>query len=215
MTFAPRKVPSPEEPVEFYARGDKAYRCLLPTWPVRKGPPGSTDWLTPAEEGEAFPAKDLECPLPLEPFMWELLEDKEASCNDIGMDSGMLPPSPLMLGEHEPSPIEHEHWIKWHTQYIDMPAWWHEWEAVSNLDEFTQQVRTFFEVPKAQCQALGVENNHLTPPAPKHLRKDWFLPLLDPWMGSQDYQMLQPKMTLVYVRALQYWAEEAQLPIPG
>ena len=112
MTFALGKVPSPEEPLESYARGDKAYRCPPPTWPVRKESPDSTDWSTPAEEDEDLPAKDLECPLPLKPFVQELLEDEEASFTNAGTDSGLLPPSPLMLGDPEPSPVEHEHWMK-------------------------------------------------------------------------------------------------------
>ena len=119
VTFALEKVPSPAEPLESYDRGDEAYKCLLHTWPARKGPPDSTDWSTPAEEGKVFPAKDLESPPPLEPFMQELLE--EVSCTNAGMDSGMLPPSWPMLGDPGPSLMEHEHWIKLHTWYIDMP----------------------------------------------------------------------------------------------
>ena len=34
-------------------------------------------------------------------------------------------------------------------------------------------------------------------------------------MGSQDYQLLQPKKTSAYTNVLQYWAEEAQLPSCG
>ena len=57
-----------------------------------------------------------------------------------------------MLGDPKPSPMEHEHWIKWHAQYIDMLAWWHELEAVPNVAdpwEFAQRVRASFKVPKA------------------------------------------------------------------
>ena len=68
VTFAPGEVPSSGEPLESYARGDEAYKCLPPTWPARKGPPDVTNWSAPAEE--------LECPLPLEPFMQELLQMK-------------------------------------------------------------------------------------------------------------------------------------------
>ena len=33
--------------------------------------------------------------------------------------------------------------------------------------------------------------------------------------GSQDYQMKQPLKTLAYAKALQFWAEKAQPPMPG
>ena len=105
-----------------------------------------------------------------------------------------------------------------HAWYIDMLAWWCKLEAVPNLadaQEFAWRVRVSSEVPRAWCWVLGVENDNSALPAPKHLGKDWFLPLPDPQMGSQDYQILQPKKTLVYAKALQYWAEEAQLPNPG
>ena len=76
-------------------------------------------------------------------------------------------------------------------------------------------MRASFEVPKAQCQVLGVENDHSAPPAPKCFKKDQFLPLPDPQMGSQDYLLLQPKKTLVYAKVLQYWVKEAEPPNPG
>ena len=134
------------------------------------------------------------------------------------MDSCLFPLSPSMSGDLEPSPMEHEHWIKWHAWYVDTPSWWYIQEAVSNLDdpwEFAQRVGASFKVPKVQCCVLSVENDHSALPAPKCLRRDWFLPLPDPWVGSQDNWMLQPKKTLAYMRTLQHWAEVAQLPIPG
>ena len=35
------------------------------------------------------------------------------------------------------------------------------------------------------------------------------------WFGSQDFWLTQPQKTLAYAKALQYWAEKAQLPIPS
>ena len=101
----PHQTKASSEPPESYARGDEAYKCLLPTWPVRRGPPDDTDWLTPVKGDEASPSEELECPLPLESFVWELLEDKEASCTDARMDSSLPPLSPLILGDPEPSPM--------------------------------------------------------------------------------------------------------------
>ena len=135
VTYTPGEVPSSGEPLESYARWDEAYKCLPPTCPVRRVPPDNTDWSTPAEGSEASLSKELECPPPLEPFVQELLKDEKASCTDAGMDSGLPPPSPLTSGDPEPSPIEYEHWIKWHTRYVDTPAWWCELEAVPNVTD--------------------------------------------------------------------------------
>ena len=33
--------------------------------------------------------------------------------------------------------------------------------------------------------------------------------------GGQDYDMKQTQKTLVYTKALQFWVEKAQLPMPG
>ena len=35
------------------------------------------------------------------------------------------------------------------------------------------------------------------------------------WFSSQDFHLTQPQKTLAYMKALQYWAEKAQLPIPS
>ena len=35
------------------------------------------------------------------------------------------------------------------------------------------------------------------------------------WFRSQDFQLTQPQKTLAYAKALQYWAEKAQPPIPS
>ena len=59
------------------------------------------------------------------------------------------------------------------------------------------------------------ENDYSTPLAPKYIGKDGFLPPLDPRMGSQDYQLGQPRKTLAYVKALQYWVEWVKPLIPG
>ena len=80
------------------------YKCLLPTWPVRKGSLDDTDWSTTVERSEASPSKELECPPPLESFVQELSKDEEASCTNAGMDSSLQPPSLLMSGDPEPSP---------------------------------------------------------------------------------------------------------------
>ena len=82
----------------------------------------------------------------------EQLEDKDASCTDAGKDSGLLPPLPSMLGDPEPSPIEHEHWIKCVPDMLTCQLDGGKLEVVPNLgnpQEFAWRVRASFEVPKA------------------------------------------------------------------
>ena len=101
---------------------------------------------------------------------------------------------------------------------LDTLAWWWELKEVpnqDNLQEFTRRVWASFQVPKARCHASKVDNDHSTPPAPCSLDRDQFLPLLDMQFSSQDFWLTQPQKILAYVKALQYWAEKAQLPVPG
>ena len=67
----------------------------------------------------------------------------------------------------------------------------------------------------AQSQAPKGENDYSTPPAPKCIGKERFLLPQDPQMGSQDYRLEQPRKTLAYAKALQYWVERVKPLIPG
>ena len=106
----------------------------------------------------------------------------------------------------------------WCMQQLDTLAWWQELKEVpgqDNLQEFARRVQVSFQVPKARCYASKVDNDYSAPPAHHSLDRDPFLPLLDMWFGSQDFWLTQPQKTLAYVKAIQYWAEKAQPPIPG
>ena len=101
---------------------------------------------------------------------------------------------------------------------MDTPASWQELQAIPDVEdhqEFTWKVRASFEVLMAQSWAQGGENDYSAPPAPKCIGNDRFLSPLDPWMGSQDYCLGQPRNTLAYAKMLQYWAERLKLSIPG
>ena len=72
-----------------------------------------------------------------------------------------------------------------------------------------------FQVPKARCHMSKVDNNHSAPLTQHSLDRDQFLPLPDMQFSSQDFHLTQPQKTLAYVKALQYRAQKAQLPIPS
>ena len=112
----------------------------------------------------------------------------------------------------------HCKWIEWCGQYVDMPAWWRELQVIPDIEdhwELTQKVRVSFEVPMVRYQARGRKNDYSAPPALKCIGKDWFLPPLDPRMGSQDYHLGQSRKTLAYTKAFQYWAERAKPLLPS
>ena len=99
-----------------------------------------------------------------------------------------------------------------------MKAWWWGLKEVpgqDNLWEYARRVWASFEVPKAWCHASKVDNDHSVLLVPHSLDRDQFLPLPDMSFGSQDFQLTQSQETLAYAKALQYWAEKAQLPIPS
>ena len=70
-------------------------------------------------------------------------------------------------------------------------------------------------MPKVRCHAEKMKNDYLVLPGPYCIERDVFLPFNTMKFGGQDYCMKQPQKTLVYTKALQFWAEKAQLPMPG
>ena len=68
---------------------------------------------------------------------------------------------------------------------------------------------------KVRYLTLKMENDFSALPVPHWTERDAFLPFNTAKFGSQDYGMKQPQKTLVYAKALQFWAGKAQLPLPG
>ena len=79
------------------------------------------------------------------------------------------------------------------------------------MEEFTRKVWALFELPKSSSCAQGTPNDYSTTPIPQALECDQFLPISNIMFSGQDFQMWQPQKTLAYAKALQYWAEKAQL----
>ena len=53
------------------------------------------------------------------------------------------------------------------------------------------------------------------PPAPRCIQQKAFLPPLDPTFPCWNIREGQLEKTMAYIEALQYWAEKANLPMPG
>ena len=163
-------------------------------------------------------------------------QQEQAGRGDLGPLPSLDPDLEYFLGEHtslqgaeerrslqqdlqpEPPPEDYCKWIEWYGQYVDMPTWWQELQVIPNVEdhqELAWKVRTSFEVPMAWIQAQGGENEYSVLPDPKCIGKDRFLPPLDPWIGNQEYHLGQPRKTLAYAKALQYWVEREKPSIPS
>ena len=153
MTFAEGRAPSSlESSPERDTSADEAYKLPPLTWGVRG------HWMTnltgsrPTAEEEGDP----KCLPPLEPHLQVLLSGEETFLASAGVEGSF--PWTSTPNDPKPSPMEHVEWIKWHAQQPDMPAWWWELQGVTGHEdqqEFAMRIWASFEVPRAQCHALG------------------------------------------------------------
>ena len=99
-----------------------------------------------------------------------------------------------------------------------MPSWWEELTKIPGIadhQEFAWKVCTSFEVPKACNWVKKVNNYHTQPLAHPSIGKHHFLQLRGARFSSQDIHLTQLQHTIAYARALQHWAKEVHLPVPG
>ena len=133
------------------------------------------------------------------------------------------------MGQHEddpgqlempkPSPEDSNHWVLWHACWVETLAWWPElWRVPNQTDipQFARQVQVWasFQMPKVRCHTKKMENDYSVLPTPQCIERDAFLPFSTMKCGVLDYHMKQPHKILVYAKALQFWVEKAQLPMP-
>ena len=121
---------------------------------------------------------------------------------------------PQQTSMPEPSPQRNNEWIHWHTQHVEIPAWWQELQEVpsqSDIKEFIQRMHASFQVPKVRCHISKVENNYSVPPATPVPRQASVsaTPGHEIWQDHLQV-MMQLQKTLVYGKVLQHWAEKAQ-----
>ena len=107
----------------------------------------------------------------------------------------------------EPSVTNIEMWLEWQLQQLGTPSWWMELRAISgvrDLQKLTQKIWASFYIPKIQMRA-SLESEYTTPPAPKSLNQNAFLPNA---FSCQDVQQQPVLLTITYARSLQHWAEQ-------
>ena len=164
--------------------------------------------LTGAQEVEA----DLMCPPSLDPLQEDFLGGEAPQLGIEGGDVFWWSSMP------EPSLENSSEWVAWWANLVDTWTWWPELSMVPrerDVEEFARKVWASFELPKRRSHAQGTPSDYSAPPAPQALECDWFLTISNITFGGQDYDMWQLQKTLAYAKALQYWAEKAQLPCPG
>ena len=117
----------------------------------------------------------------------------------------------------EPPAEEHEKWVEWRGQAVDIPNWWQELEMITDVDDVqdAQKIWASFELLQWMSEVHNIENYYLAPLAPHCLYQKDFLSLPDLRFPCWDLWEEQQKKTIAYTEALQCWAERANLPVPG
>ena len=118
----------------------------------------------------------------------------------------------------EPAVLDFAEWVQWKAGKCDTPSWWMELSTVpgeDNTQELTRQVRASFGLPQ-QLWELDAERATLqAPPAPPCLHWQTFMPPPDSIFASRDIREVPREKVVAYARALQYWAEQNDLPTGG
>ena len=161
------------------------------------------------EDEEAPMDFNLEAPLELGPevncFLWgpaKSLEEEE--------DRKMSSPEPLVE--------DLEGWVTWRAQIHKMPGCWQELAKVPGEDAHEKlacEVQASFQLHQRTSEWHLVENCYQAPPVPLCLCQKSFLPLPDAKFACQDIREPQQEKTVAYTKALQFWAEKANLPTEG
>ena len=112
--------------------------------------------------------------------------------------------------DYLPGPLikNYDLWLGWWAHQLGTSHWWEKLTTIpkaGDIKTLAQKICTSFEVPAVQCRALR-NQDYTAPLAPKCLRRGMFLPNN---LSYQDVWQKPQLLTLAYVQALQYWAEEA------
>ena len=136
-------------------------------------------------------------------FLWGSLETSDNK-------GGEMPPEPTVLDFAE--------WVQWKAGKCDTPSWLmnYPWfQGKTTPEELARQVRASFGLPQ-QLQELDVEKATLqAPPALPCLHQQTFMLPPDSIFASQDIREVPREKVVAYARALQYWAEQNDLPTGG
>ena len=118
----------------------------------------------------------------------------------------------------EPTVLDFAEWVHWKAERYNTPSWWMEVSTVPGEDntmKLARQVRASFELPW-WLQELDVERATLqAPPALPCLHWQRFMLQANSIFASWDIREVPREKVVAYARALQYWAEQNDLPTGG
>ena len=86
---------------------------------------------------------------------------------------------------------------------------------VPDCKRLAWQIWASFSHPKRAAEIKETKYHCYAPPAPPCLLQDHFLPPPSTIFTCRDIQEVQREKTIAYTHALQYWAEESNLPTEG
>ena len=159
------------------------------------------------EEGSKGGDADLGELLELVPTVASFLQGLLETSDDEG---GEMSPEPAVLDFTE--------WFQWKVGKCDTPSWWMELSTVpgeDNTRKLARQVRASFGLPQ-WLQELDAERATLqAPPAVSCLHQQSFMLPPDSIFASRDIREVPREKVVAYARALQYWAEQNDLPTGG
>ena len=160
------------------------------------------------EEGSKGRDADLEELPELPPTVASFLRGSLEMSDDEGRE--MLP---------EPAVLDFAGWVWWKAGKCDTPSWWMELSVVpgeDNTRELARQVRASFGtamvVMGTRCRkGYSAGSPCSTMPS----LANFFMLLPDSIFTSWDIREVPREKVVAYARALQYWAEQNDLPTGG
>ena len=118
----------------------------------------------------------------------------------------------------EPAVLDFTEWVQLKAGKCDTPSWWMELSMVpgeDNTRELTRQVRASFGLPQQLWEQDAEKATLQAAPTLPCLCQQTFMPPPDSIFASQDIREVPREKVVVYARALQYWAEQNNLPTGG
>ena len=143
-------------------------------------------------------------PLELKPAVASFLQGSQETSDDEGKKM------PL-----EPAILDFAEWVPWKTERCDTPSWWMELSTVpgeDNTRKLARQVRASFTLAWQLQELDAGRATHQAPPALPCLCWQSFMLPADSIFASQDIREVPREKVVAYARALQYWAEQNDLP---
>ena len=156
------------------------------------------------EEGSQGRGSDLEEPLELKPTVASFLWGSPETLDEEGKK---MPP--------EPDTADFGQWVKWKLERCETPDWWEELLAIPGKEDarrLARQVRASFMLPQQMQELDSREAILQAPPAPPCLCRKKFMPPANSIFACRDIQEIPREKVVAYARALQYRAEQNNLP---